>query len=362
MCTDIISDICKHKIHLLDLSGPILFHCSEHASHESSVKRKFQSIESACFTSPVLKSSGNLEPTAKVVGDDDDGTTPSLSSPTCISGLDSNEVFPTTLSSSTATDVIISANPSVLLGLPVETKKVPAENISSNRKTGVEVLPSTTGRPTDLNLKKTGGPAVDSKSMHNTMVDDEKTMKRLVKSSNNLTCTLLGFGESLSMASTPKSSPYSFRPKRAKSDEDFTTTHKDPTETRGSSNGSGKGNQDSSEGSGQLPLSDMVKEVTSPRSTTVNIGAPDSKKNATPKKPKVPSPTNLVVRVVPNDSLITSSFSIRKRSSNNMPRQNPFGQLPNIAYKCNCKKSGCLKLYCDCFRFSQRCGDECNCM
>lgn len=28
---------------------------------------------------------------------------------------------------------------------------------------------------------------------------------------------------------------------------------------------------------------------------------------------------------------------------------------------CNCKKSRCLKLYCDCFAFGQGCGPDCNC-
>jgi len=28
---------------------------------------------------------------------------------------------------------------------------------------------------------------------------------------------------------------------------------------------------------------------------------------------------------------------------------------------CNCKRSKCLKLYCDCFAFGQGCGPECNC-
>lgn len=28
---------------------------------------------------------------------------------------------------------------------------------------------------------------------------------------------------------------------------------------------------------------------------------------------------------------------------------------------CNCKKSKCLKLYCDCFALGQGCGPECNC-
>ncbi len=29
---------------------------------------------------------------------------------------------------------------------------------------------------------------------------------------------------------------------------------------------------------------------------------------------------------------------------------------------CNCKKSKCLKLYCDCFAFGGVCGPECNCL
>ena len=28
---------------------------------------------------------------------------------------------------------------------------------------------------------------------------------------------------------------------------------------------------------------------------------------------------------------------------------------------CNCKKSKCLKLYCDCFTYGLTCGPECNC-
>ncbi len=28
---------------------------------------------------------------------------------------------------------------------------------------------------------------------------------------------------------------------------------------------------------------------------------------------------------------------------------------------CNCKKSKCLKLYCDCFAFGRTCGTDCNC-
>lgn len=29
---------------------------------------------------------------------------------------------------------------------------------------------------------------------------------------------------------------------------------------------------------------------------------------------------------------------------------------------CNCKKSKCLKLYCDCFAYGTGCGPECNCV
>ena len=31
-------------------------------------------------------------------------------------------------------------------------------------------------------------------------------------------------------------------------------------------------------------------------------------------------------------------------------------------FTCNCKKSKCLKLYCDCFAQGRVCGPECNCV
>lgn len=30
--------------------------------------------------------------------------------------------------------------------------------------------------------------------------------------------------------------------------------------------------------------------------------------------------------------------------------------------RCNCKKSKCLKLYCDCFASGYGCSDDCNCV
>lgn len=37
-----------------------------------------------------------------------------------------------------------------------------------------------------------------------------------------------------------------------------------------------------------------------------------------------------------------------------------MGQVGKIV--CNCKKSKCLKLYCDCFALGNVCGPECNCL
>ena len=30
--------------------------------------------------------------------------------------------------------------------------------------------------------------------------------------------------------------------------------------------------------------------------------------------------------------------------------------------KCTCKKSGCVKNYCDCYRAGMKCGEECECL
>jgi Tesmin/TSO1-like CXC domain, cysteine-rich domain len=34
----------------------------------------------------------------------------------------------------------------------------------------------------------------------------------------------------------------------------------------------------------------------------------------------------------------------------------------NTTQSCNCKKSRCLKLYCECFQRKERCGSICNCV
>ncbi len=42
--------------------------------------------------------------------------------------------------------------------------------------------------------------------------------------------------------------------------------------------------------------------------------------------------------------------------------KNPVAkQEPKTKSKCNCKKTKCLKLYCDCFASNGMCGPECNC-
>jgi hypothetical protein len=58
----------------------------------------------------------------------------------------------------------------------------------------------------------------------------------------------------------------------------------------------------------------------------------------------------------------------RETPSNMMSSQNKSiamdsGMKPSNGAKntCNCKKSKCLKLYCDCFAFGQSCGPDCNC-
>ena len=36
-------------------------------------------------------------------------------------------------------------------------------------------------------------------------------------------------------------------------------------------------------------------------------------------------------------------------------------EQPVKSFSCNCKKSKCLKLYCDCFSINRFCGPSCNC-
>ena len=41
----------------------------------------------------------------------------------------------------------------------------------------------------------------------------------------------------------------------------------------------------------------------------------------------------------------------------------PPNEVPIVAKKaCNCKKSQCLKQYCDCFANGQTCSEDCNCV
>lgn len=53
-----------------------------------------------------------------------------------------------------------------------------------------------------------------------------------------------------------------------------------------------------------------------------------------------------------NDQIETE---IKKILSNDKAGQTP------VRIKCNCKKSKCLKLYCDCFAAGLGCTPECNC-
>ena len=49
-----------------------------------------------------------------------------------------------------------------------------------------------------------------------------------------------------------------------------------------------------------------------------------------------------------------------KPRANNVPNSNS-DSTPGKKIQCNCKKTKCLKLYCDCFRLNQTC-DGCNCV
>jgi hypothetical protein len=72
------------------------------------------------------------------------------------------------------------------------------------------------------------------------------------------------------------------------------------------------------------------------------------------------------------DQIMTSPNSSVRPSINGSGQKSlsMIGVLGNSEQKsstsgkitCNCKKSKCLKLYCDCFAFGQGCGPDCNCL
>lgn len=59
----------------------------------------------------------------------------------------------------------------------------------------------------------------------------------------------------------------------------------------------------------------------------------------------------------------------RSNAINAIITKDPFAFSKNsqtegnvIGEKCNCKRSGCIKKYCDCFRLGLKCGEECGCV
>ena len=61
-------------------------------------------------------------------------------------------------------------------------------------------------------------------------------------------------------------------------------------------------------------------------------------------------------------SATNSSLILRKQpSASSLPVQASNGGKPQKAYLCNCKKTKCLKLYCDCFAHGEVCGPDCKC-
>ena len=57
----------------------------------------------------------------------------------------------------------------------------------------------------------------------------------------------------------------------------------------------------------------------------------------------------------------TASVAKRKSDEDPEDHENSSNSSPNKKVTCNCKKSKCLKLYCDCFAAGEICGPECNC-
>ena len=61
-------------------------------------------------------------------------------------------------------------------------------------------------------------------------------------------------------------------------------------------------------------------------------------------------------------SATNSSLILRKQpSASSLPVQASNGGKPQKAYLCNCKKTKCLKLYCECFAKSSLCTEFCVC-
>jgi protein lin-54 len=74
---------------------------------------------------------------------------------------------------------------------------------------------------------------------------------------------------------------------------------------------------------------------------------------------------NPILQTPKNNNITTKEASniIASESNIKSPIVNPHSENKSTNGKCicNCKKSKCLKLYCDCFAYGLGCGPECNC-
>lgn len=52
---------------------------------------------------------------------------------------------------------------------------------------------------------------------------------------------------------------------------------------------------------------------------------------------------------------------VKRKNEDPEDNDNSSNSSPKKTVTCNCKKSKCLKLYCDCFAAGELCGPECNC-